>query len=188
MSIALAKDSLNIMQGSFSVENDIVLPASEVDLQECMKKYFPDCAQIVIWHMHAVVWGVLRDGSMQFADGSELDTDTILELRVFNDKAELHLTKNAKCFAGRYIKDEGEQVIKYVDSLARFWGEKCERRGEFVELKDAQRKLVLTVPCEEEASFYGLVTRNYIGYAPQNGQAGYVDYRYVAITSAEGGK
>ena len=60
--------------------------------------------------------------------------------------------------------------------------------GIFVVLKDSQRKLVLMVPCEEEAVFYGLVTRNYIGYAPQNGQAGYVDYRYVAITSAVGGK
>lgn len=188
MSIALAKDSLKIMQGSFYVENDIVLPASGTDLQECMKKYFSDCAQIVIWNMHAVVWGLLRDGSLQLADDSELDADTILELRIFNDKAELRLVKNGMSFVGRYIKDDGEKTIKYVDSLARFWGEKCERQEDFVVLKDTQRKLVLTVPCKEEAGFYGLVTRNYIGYAPQNGQAGYVDYRYVAVTSVEGGK
>ena len=96
--------------------------------------------------------------------------------------------RDGNMFVGRYISDEGGQKVKYVDSLARLWGEKADRKGMFVLLKDANRKLTLTVPCVEEAVFYGLVTRNYIGYAVQNGQAGYVDYRYVVITSAEGGK
>ena len=188
MSIALAKEPLKIMQGCVSMENNLKMNASDSVLQECAKKYFPGNASLIIWRVHAIVWGIIRDGCVQLADEGNLDADTVLEIRMFNEKAELQLVRNGDCFIGRYINDEGNLPVKYVDSLARLWGRAEARKGEYVLLKDAQRKLELTVPCKDDAGYYGLVTRNYIGYAPQNGQAGYVDYRYVTITSAEGGK
>ena len=46
----------------------------------------------------------------------------------------------------------------------------------------------MTLPCDDSsASYYGLVTRNYITADETTGQSGYTDYRFVRITSAEGG-
>ncbi len=187
MSIELAKNPLQIKQGSCTVEK-ISGSVADTTLAEWAKKYFMEDASVVVWRMHAVVWGTVKNGVIRFADDGALDPDTILELRIFNEEAELHAARSGKKLVGRYILDKGTQNIKYVDSLARLWGEKAGRDGEYVKLKDALRKLSLTVPCKEEASYYGLVTRNYIGHAPQNGQASYTDYRFVMITAAEGGK
>lgn len=187
MSIELAKQPLKIREGSCLIEK-VKGEATEKTIHDWIKKYFPEEAEIVIWQMQSVVWGISQEGNITLSDSSEMDCGIILEARIFNKKAELHIVRVGNLFVGRYISDDGQQKIKYVDSLARLWGEKSEKQGLFVKLEDKNRKLALVVPCLEEATFYGLVTRNYIGYAEQNGQAGYVDYRYVQITSAEGGK
>mgnify|MGYP002622894636 CR=1 FL=1 len=187
MSIGLAKNPLKVLKGTYEKEN---LSGSAVmdTLTGWGKTYFPDEADVVVWCMHKIVWGKCQDGILQFMNDENPDIDTVLELRIFNEKAELYAVRAGEEFAGRYIKDEGKQEIHFVDSMARLWGERAKRTGDFVVLKDSNRKLVLTVPCKEDAAYYGLVTRNYIGYAQQNGQAGYIDYRYVKIVSAEEGR
>ena len=185
MSIELAKNPLSIIQGACTIEK-VQNEATDDSICIWAKQYFTD-ATIVVWRMHMVQWGTITEGQINFKDNWPLDSETILETRIFNDFSELHLVRNGNGFVGRFIKDEGMEAIKYVDSFAQLWGKRYCRQGDYVLLKDIKRKLSLCVPCKEEAAVYGLVTRNYIGYAEQNGQAGYVDYRYVRITSAEGG-
>ncbi len=187
MGIELAKQPLEIREGSCIIEK-ICGDASEENFKLWIKKYFAEGAVVVLWQMQSVVWGIVKGESIEMDDTDKLDFDTVLEARVFDKNAEIHIVRSGNTFVGRYVKDSGDRKIKYVDSMARLWGEKTSREGSFVQLKDTGRKLTMKVPCEEEAKFYGLVTRNYIGYAEQNGQAGYVDYRYVQITSAEGGR
>ena len=186
MSIELAKYPLTIVQGACNVDK-VHNKANDDSIYAWIKQFFTD-ATIVIWRMHRVEWGTITSGRITLKDNNPLDSDTILETRIFSEMAELRLVRSGNEFVGRYIVDKGMKAAKYIDSMARLWGEKVSREGEYVLLKDAKRKMTLCVPSEEEAEFYGLVTRNYIGYAEQNGQAGYVDYRYVRITSAEGGK
>ena len=187
MSIELAKEPLQITE-DFCTVDKVQGEATNTVLEDWIKTYFSENASLVIWHIHTVVWGVIRGGVLQFADNGKLDADTILEARIFDKESELHIVRNGDVFVGRYIADKGEQRMKHVDSFGRLWGENAGRAGEFVALKDVNRKLALSVPCKEDAAYYGLVTRNYIGHAEQNGQAGYIDYRYVQITSAEGGR
>lgn len=185
MSIELAKQELKVLQGNYSFEQ-VECNATEEALLGLVKKYFSGDANAVFWHMQKVAWGIFQNGSVRFPEGEDLSADTILEARFFDEEAELHVIRCEESFSGRYVKDEGAQKIKYVDSLARLWGEKDEVHEGFVTLKDEQRKLKMVIPCGEEAVYYGLVTRNYIGYAQRNGQAGYIDSRFVKITSAEG--
>ena len=187
MSMELAKNPLEITDGVCTIEK-ISAGATDATVAGWAKEYFADGASVVVWRMHKVEWGTVEGGVIRFGERESLDTETILELRIFNETAELHAVRCKDQFAGRYVEDRGTQKVKFVDSFARFWGEKFGRNGKYVVLKDRMRKLSMTVPCAEEALYYGLVTRNYIGYAPQNGQAGYVDYRYVKIASAEGGE
>ena len=53
-------------------------------------------------------------------------------------------------------------------------------------LQDDQRKLKLNIPVSDTTSkWYGLLTRNYVTTNDVNGQAGYTDYRFVDIASAD---
>ena len=187
MSLELAKNPLKIKCGTYTKEN-VSGKADTETIAGWISRYFSEGANIVVWCMHKILWGKCANGETRFAEEEKPDIDTVLEMRIFNEKAELYVVRNGDEMAGRYVMDEGNAKIHFVDSMARLWGEKAGRTGEFVVLKDVARKLTLTVPCAEEARYYGLVTRNYIGYAPQNGQAGYIDYRYVKIASAEGGR
>ncbi|MDD7678763.1 MAG: CRISPR-associated protein Csx19, partial [Anaerovibrio sp.] len=76
-------------------------------------------------------------------------------------------------------------AIEYVDSLSRLWGENTDFADGYVALGDKERKIRLEIPADDGSyQYYGLVTRNYIGYTDNN-QAGYVDSRYVAIENGE---
>ena len=186
MSMEPAK-KLTIEQGKYTRETD-ECGAEMEELQQLLGKYMKQDAVAVIWQMQEIVWGRWTAGQFSLAGGKEMDASCILELRVFNAQEEMHVTRQKDSFIWRYICDEGEKTSHYVDSLARLWGRRTGGSDGYVVLEDRERKLQLTVPCAEQADFYGLVTRNYIQVNAKNGQAGYGDYRYKAITPAEGEK
>ena len=113
------------------------------------------------------------------------------ELRVFDADKELYLTHEGSEIIGRYVEDCGEKAEgtveqEYVDSAARLWGRRTGSAQGRMLLEDKERKLSLELPEQEQlAEYYGLVTRSYIGKNPVTYQAGYVDYRYVAICPAD---
>lgn len=182
MSLDLATDSLKLVTG----ESEITPVTATAALAELIKKYIKHEAVVVCWQRQRIIWGLWKNGQLQFSDGSELDETLLLEIRLFNEQEELHLLFTHGTYTGRYVVDGTGTKSEYVDSLSRLWGKKSSRDGEYVVLKDAKRFLTLCVPCREEAEYYGLVTRNYVGCDCETGQAGYTDYRFVKLTSAEG--
>ena len=153
---------------------------------------------VVLWQMQNVLWGTVEDGKISLADGSEKGTEALetmpseywQELRVFNDEAELHLTRRGAALVGRFRSDAGGQdAIEYIDAMSRLWGERDKNQSDvpehYVRLKDEARGLSLTVPADGTASWYGLVTRNYIEPDEETHQAGYADYRFLRIVDAD---
>lgn len=186
MSLDLAKKPLEIKEGKYSIK--VICEKTETTTWQTWLKFIKQDATIIVWRMQSILWGIVKNGCIQFYGNETVYPQPIMEMRIFNETEELYVVRDGDEFIGRYIEDDGSETIKYVDSIARLWGKRTERQNDFVVLKDVPRKLTLRVPCLEEAEYYGLITRNYIGYAEETGQAGYTDYRYVAITSAEGGK
>lgn len=146
---------------------------------------------VVIWQINKIRWGTFRDGHMIFADGKPEQTSLWLEGRFFNEKGEVYLTREksfakTQLFSIRILLDGEGEACEHVDTLSRFWGE-CKARDEnWITLRDGDRKLEQIVPAvADKARFYGLVTRSYIGYDTVTAQAGYQDYRYVRIASAD---
>lgn len=158
-------------------------------LQSLIEQYIPKGGTVVLWQIHSLRWGRFEEGKFTFSDGGTLNDDYILEARVFNDAQELHVIRRHSTYTGRFLDDTTGPEREYVDSASRLWGT---RKGNvtdgFAKLKDTQRFLELVVPVTEQSEYYALVTRNYITADEETGQAGYNDYRYVAIEPVKGGK
>lgn len=179
----LARNPLHIQHGN--VEKITI--NGEKSLDTILKQYLTANAAVICWQRHRISWGLWKNQVIQLADGTELDEDKILEIRVFNENEEIHLVRKGQNYCGRYVHDEAGQGAAYVDSLSRFFGKKQGQADGYITLRDSERFFTMTLPCDDSSSsYYGLVTRNYITADETTGQAGYTDYRFVRITSAEG--
>lgn len=186
MNLKMAENPLQLHTGADckTHREPVTYAAEEYGISEILKTYLIHDANVVLWEMNRIIWGTWQDGVLKLSDDSQTDKESLLEMRAFNEMEEIHLTRDGDTFWGRCLRDGEGAASEYVDSLSRFWGEKNGREDDFVLLEDKERKLHMTVPCVEEAEWYGLITRNYIGYA-ENGQAGYVDCRYVKVVGME---
>ena len=171
---------------------------SEIQLKSCtadeqallalLTDTLSESATAVIWQYQKIIFGQWDGKQLFLPEKSKFSANLVEELRVFHSSAELHLLREDGRLFGRLRKDSDGTDDECVDVIAPFWGVNAGRSGSYVSLRDADRKLQLVIPCEEESERYGLVTRSYIGRDENNGQAGYTDYRYVQITSADAGK
>lgn len=183
---------LAIKKRSVSVEQGITYGA--ISSLEDIAAKVKSPATIVVWSIHQVIWGIW-DGATQVTlpQGVVVDMDYATEIRVFTETEELHVCKNKRgTWAGRYIKDQegtSESMIDTVDSTARLLGDQVRDIDEnFTECKDTGRKIRQIIPKPESVGeTYGLVTRNYIDYVKETGQATYCDYRFVAIVGMKKG-
>lgn len=185
-----------------TLEKDLHIETSAAALAAALKNRGLARGFAILWQVQNVLWGRVEDGQISFADsptGNEktdpvpldnLPSEYWQELRVFNDDAELRLTRRGGELVGRFRSDAGgETQIEYVDAMARLWGERDDETippDGYVHLADRTRDLSMTVPCDDTACiWYGLVTRNYIEAAEETSQAGYADYRFVRIVGAD---
>lgn len=184
--------ALTIKKRSVAVEQGLTYGATS-SLEDIVAK-IESPATIVVWSMHQVIWGIW-DGAKQviLPQGVVVDMDYATEIRVFTESEELHVYRNKQGgWVGRYIKDlEGisEPTTDTVDSTARLLGDQVRDIDEnFTECKDTGRKICQIIPKPENVGeTYGLVTRNYIDYVEETGQATYSDYRFVAIVGMKKG-
>lgn len=179
-------NKLKVKKQSVAIEQGLTYEPTSTLKQIVAKVKFP--ATIVVWSMHQVIWGIW-DGASQVTlpQGTEVDMNFATEIRVFTETEELHVYRNKQGgWVGRHIKDlEGtsEPTIDTVDSIARLLGDQvCNIDENFIECKDIGRKIRQIIPKPKNlGETYGLVTRNYIDYVEETGQATYCDYRFVAI-------
>lgn len=188
--LKVACATLEIKPGKCTVVPKCICKAGKQDLLRLIGEYFHKDAYIVLWQMHSIVWGKYENNAVVWSDEDDVFEDGWQELRVFNEMEELHLYRKGAELTGRYRCDEGEETCEYVDSFSRFWGKNVcasENAGTgFVKLQDSDRKLKMMIPVSDgNAKWYGLLTRNYVTTNDVNGQAGYTDYRFVKIASAD---
>ena len=166
---------------SISIKSDFEI------LEQELQNLIHSNSIVIIWQIHNIIWGRYQNNKLELLDGTR-NTDFYQEIRVFNEVEELHLIKIDNEFNGRYIKDRTGQEVRYVDSFSRFWGEKYIIKDGFIELRDIGRKISLKIPFDEglsDTKYLGLTTRNYIGNDENTGLSGYIDYRFLSISSAE---
>lgn len=186
MSLELATEALRIVSTGSCQQEPMDLAVDQAELEASLKARFTTEAVVILWQRSRIIWGRCQDECLKIAGDLSLDLNQTLELRVFNEEEELHLKRQENRLIGRWIQDKGGDTVEYVDSLSRFWGSRKQELADgYALLEDTQRKLQLRIPVEEEAEYYGLVTRNYIQTNEVNGQAGYGDYRFLRITSAD---
>ena len=184
MSVELTQNPLRITQGKSNAEQ-VTLPAAEDGVRAALEWRGMREATAVVWQVNCIRCGIWRDGAFRFADERPLDTALTRELRVFDAVGELHLRREGQELRGRFRADGTGEPAEYVDSMARFWGERRDD-GAWMILRDSDRKLELRLPALAQPSRYaGLVTRSYIGIHAATAQAGYVDFRYLAIAAAD---
>ena len=188
--LKVACEALEIKPGKCTIIPECVCKAGEQDLLRLIGEYFHKDAYIVLWQMQSIVWGKYENNAVVWADEEDVFEDGWQELRVFNEMEELHLYRKGAELIGRYRSDDGQDNCEYVDSFSRFWGEKPKTveavENGFVKIQDIERKLEMIIPASvENAKRYGLLTRNYVTTNEVNGQAGYTDFRFVKIASAD---
>ncbi len=195
MSLETAKVGLVLKKCTGRVKQISSRISKKEDMEALLRENMAGDALVVLWLMHGIVWGKWKGGALSLKPDENVTPEEAAaseywqELRVFNEDEELHLRRVDDAFTGRYRRDEGQDGPNaYVDSFSRLWGEKQSIADGYVTLVDSSRKLRLVVPTEDDARWYGLQTRNYIGSDEDTGLSGYIDYRFVHIASAEEGK
>lgn len=183
MGMELAMSELRLVNGK-SETKQLNVSQDFASVQTLLQDTMKEDGIAVMWKRSAIVWGRYTNGRLDFED---VDDDSCEELRVFNGQEEVHLRKRGGSLSGRYRKDGTGNDAVYVDSFSRFWGEKAEAGDGYILLKDSQRKLSMKIPVDIDGNStrYGLTTRNYIEADNPVGLAGYTDYRYVEISTAE---
>ena len=171
-----------------------VMAGSWQELLTVLAEALPEGGLVTAWLPQQVLWGLYDGKGFTFAKASSL-TENVLEMRVFSKEAEVYArNRGDNTYLVRICHDypagaaaagaEGMET-EYVDSLSRLWGENAGVADGYAVLQDADRKIQMKIPVDDGShKYYGLVTRNYIGYT-ENNQAGYVDSRYVAIENGE---
>lgn len=171
-----------------------VMAGSWQKLLTVLAEALPEGGLVTAWLPQQVLWGRYDGKGFAFAKASSL-TENVLEMRVFSKEAEVYArNRGDNTYLVRICHDypagaaaagaEGMET-EYVDSLSRLWGENAGVADGYAVLQDADRKIQMKIPVDDGShKYYGLVTRNYIGYT-ENNQAGYVDSRYVAIENGE---
>lgn len=150
-------------------------------------------ATVVVWSMHQVLWGTWDGTKIAFPESVEVNMEFATEVRVFSEIEELHVYKTKRgSWLGRKITDSEATtgiVMDTVDSTARLLGDEVRHiDANFIECKDSGRKISQIIPTPATAGdTYGLVTRNYVDYVAETGQATYSDYRFVAIVGMKKG-
>lgn len=182
----LLTEPLKLEQGR-TERLEVTVPCTQEALSLVLREKGLGEAVLVIWQLNAIHWGIVRAGELTLADGASIEPEFWQELRVFTDSAELFLRRAGDRLTGRLLREtESGEASQYVDTLARFWGAATERQEGWLTLVDSERKLRMVLPAPEgNSKYYGLVTRNYVAANEKTAQAGYVDYRYVAIAAAD---
>lgn len=181
----LTMEPLRIENGRGRYE-PVECPATIEAIRRELEKQEMRDAVAVFWLVHRIRFGRWEADAFHFADEEPLDALYLVELRVFDAAGELHLRREGDRLRGRFRCDgAGVEEISYVDTFSRFWGER-EDAGDWMHLRDRERKLCLTLPSiPERARYVGLVTRSYIEVHGKTGQAGYADQRYLALAPTE---
>ena len=181
-------------QGYLQVENMYSLKKEE-QTDKNLSEYLAEKAQgsyKVVWQaVNELKFGYYNNNDkFIFADEITPSEKYVMQIRLFNNDEEILLQKDGGKYNVRIIKDsinrqtDEDEMVKVVDDASTLFGERTDSRINtkmFVRLVEKGRKISLTIPTEDTAKYYALVTRSYITFDTETGQAGYGYYRYLDI-------
>lgn len=165
-----------------------ILQQPQVKLAQALEMLQGKEYKVVAHFINCVRFGYYDEGKFIFADGEELAEKYLVQLRIFNADEELYLQKQGAGYYLQYINDAaGSKAVPTVDSVSQFFGHRV--AGEvpqgFVKLWEAGRKIKIVLPAAKQADEYKLLTRSYVQFDEQTGQAGYAYYRWLDIVPVE---
>lgn len=181
-------------QGYLQVENMYSLKKEE-QTDKNLSEYLAEKAQgsyKVVWQaVNELKFGYYNNNDkFIFEDNIVPQEKYVMQIRLFNNDEEILLQKDGGKYNVRIIKDsinrqtDEDEMVKVVDDASTLFGERMEIKIDtkgFVRLVEKGRKISLTIPTEDTAKYYALVTRSYITFDTETGQAGYGYYRYLDI-------
>ena len=181
-------------QGYLQVENMYSLKKEE-QTDKNLSEYLAEKAQgsyKVVWQaVNELKFGYYNNNDkFIFEDNIVPQEKYVMQIRLFNNDEEILLQKDGGKYNVRIIKDsinrqtDEDEMVKVVDDASTLFGERTDSRINtkmFVRLVEKGRKISLTIPTQDTAKYYALVTRSYITFDTETGQAGYGYYRYLDI-------
>lgn len=181
-------------QGYLQVENMYSLKKEE-QTDKNLSEYLAEKAQgsyKVVWQaVNELKFGYYNNNDkFIFEDNIVPQEKYVMQIRLFNNDEEILLQKDGGKYNVRIIKDsinrqtDEDEMVKVVDDASTLFGERMEIKIDtkgFVRLVEKGRKISLTIPTEDTAKYYALVTRSYITFDTETRQAGYGYYRYLDI-------
>ena len=181
-------------QGYLQVENMYSLKKEE-QTDKNLSEYLAEKAQgsyKVVWQaVNELKFGYYNNNDkFIFEDNIVPQEKYVMQIRLFNNDEEILLQKDGGKYNVRIIKDsinrqtDEDEMVKVVDDASTLFGERTDSKINtkmFVKLVEKGRKISLTIPTQDTAKYYALVTRSYITFDTETGQAGYGYYRYLDI-------
>lgn len=187
-------DNFFAKQGYLHVEKMYSLKKEE-QTDKNLSEYLAEKAQgsyKVVWQaVNELKFGYYNNNDkFIFEDNIVPQEKYVMQIRLFNNDEEILLQKDGGKYNVRIIKDsinrqtDEDEMVKVVDDASTLFGERTEIKIDtkgFVRLVEKGRKISLTIPTQDMAKYYALVTRSYITFDTETGQAGYGYYRYLDI-------
>lgn len=166
-------------------------------LKDILSPYEKSTYKVAVHEFNALRFAWYQDGKFIFPDDESVAIEDfslqyVLQLRFFNQDAEIWIQRRGDTFTYRVIVDnDGGEEMSVVDSDSPLIGKVTGAKSpSFLNVDDNERKLHRVIPASEPADDsypFVLTTRSYIVYDDETGQAGYGYSRYVDLTW-EGGK
>lgn len=166
-----------------------IVQQPQVTLAEALELLQSGKYKVVAHFVNCVRFGYYNEGKFAFADGEALAERYLVQLRIFNAEEEVYLQKQGTGYYLQYINDaRGSEAVPTVDSESQFFGHRVagEVSQGFAQLWEAGRKIKIVLPAAKQADEYKLLTRSYVQFDEQTGQAGYGYYRWLDIVPVEG--
>ncbi len=145
---------------------------------------------VVAWLNYSILFGILKEGKMNFYQGQTPDWKKhLIRIRVFNEQKELLIWKSNKKFKYRLRVDELEgKETEFVNAEQIVWGTKSVPLEEGFSKIQEDRGVEFIVPFSNLNLSVNkrlvLMTRNYLEYNEIE-QVGIVDTRFVKIQPQE---
>lgn len=159
-------------------------------INNVISKKFAENGLIVVWLNYSILFGILKEGKMNFYQGRMPDWKKhLIRIRVFNEQKELLIWKSNRNFKYRLRVDElKRKETEFIDAEQIIWGTKSVLlEGGFSKIQE-DRGVEFIVPFSNLNLSVNkrlvLITRNYLDYNEIK-QVGIIDTRFVKIECQE---
>jgi CRISPR-associated protein (TIGR03984 family) len=167
-------------------------PENQTSLERFIKAHFDSAPALAVFYLdYGIRFAKWENGRLNFINGEPVDPGYLQEARIFSADRELRIWREDNTWRYRLRIDAPGGNSEAVEARQNLWGTHAEALGHgWTRLwEDRGIELVVPLAIREKKDDAGplayLTARNYIDFM-ENGQATYVDCRFVGIGEREG--